>query len=216
MRRWLAIILSLVLIGSAWANVTFEDTFTRADNADIGADWDAGYGFAALNLVSNAVRPTTLGTDSIESNSTGLANDQYATATIKTLTGALNAAVAVWIRMTAPSTLTGYSCTAETNGSFTAIYKWTAGVPTGVASESSTSWTSGDTMTFSANGDELICYHNGTQLLNGLGGGTSSSGRAGLQLYMHSSGSLANNEIETYEAGDLAVQQNLTLMGVGS
>ena len=58
------------------------DDFNRADNADLGASWTAITGEGVFEIVSNAIAPTSLSSDSGEKITAGLRwpDDQYAQA----------------------------------------------------------------------------------------------------------------------------------------
>lgn len=189
--------------------IWFSDEYTRADSGDIGADWDDSYDtHGPQNLVSNAVRGTTLAVSATESvNAVSLPDNQYARATLKTFTGSGGALIAVGVRGTAPTARTFYLFFALRNFDppRSQISYFNAGAETVLVSESVTTW---------AAGDELKGYAIGTRLTlfrKPSGGSFASlvttvhssltSGRALTSIFTASAGSLANTEVEAFEAG---------------
>ncbi|MEQ1844635.1 MAG: fibronectin type III domain-containing protein, partial [Nitrospira sp.] len=65
-------------------NILATDAFARADGADLGASWDAGYtAMNALKIVSQGLQSTTVNTQSLETyNGVVTPNDQWAKVTI--------------------------------------------------------------------------------------------------------------------------------------
>lgn len=183
---------------------SFSDDFTRADNVDLGANWDAGYSpDGPAQIVGNAVRATTLATAATETTNavTGLA-DCWAQATLKTFTGAQAAALRVILRTADSPTDTLYMFNALRNagGNTSQIDKFVAGANSGLASEAATTWVAGDILRAEVRGDQLTLYRNGVLLLT-VTDATLTSGRIGISLYEDTGGSLANVELDDFSGG---------------
>jgi hypothetical protein len=136
MKRFL-LTLAILLCPALLSAAVITDNFNRADNADIGANWDNGYtSFGACQIVGNLVRPSSVGTTCIESwNANSFAATQSAQVTLTTFTNGsdtFDVTVATVIRATAPATETMYYCQAHSRlpgtGDTVRIGKLVAGV----------------------------------------------------------------------------------------
>ena len=87
-------------------NLIASDDFNRADNADLGAAWDAYSGAdnfrvndnkAKINAVSNG--------QALETHNTAVANDQWAQVHVAFITTAVYTNAGVLCRMAAPNTM---------------------------------------------------------------------------------------------------------------
>ena len=80
---FLTLTIVLYLAGLAGA-ASFSDDFTRADNLDLGANWDDGYaGLASCKIASNKVTAQADGESCVETwNATSFTNDQWAEITL--------------------------------------------------------------------------------------------------------------------------------------
>jgi hypothetical protein len=184
---------------------TASDPFTRADNADLGADWAVQTGTAAAKIVSNAVRATTLNDSAVERyTSISPGAGQFARCTIKTITSASAIAEGVCLRMAAGAE-TYYDFLAFRNfGTLTsAIRRWSTGSSIDVVTENATTWVAGDVLTAVVRGSNLYLFRNGVLLLSGANGDIA-SGDIGLSIYIDS-GSLADAEIDDWSGGDLPI-----------
>jgi hypothetical protein len=185
----------------------FSDTFTRADNADLGADWDTGYFGSAGQIVGNRVRATTLNATFFETWNGSSNNDQFAQVTLATFTGAVETSASLLVRATAPATLTAYVVFAYRNHTFgftTRIFEYTAGSGAELISEASTTWTAGDVLKMTAVGTTITVFRNGAQLLQTTDASIA-SGRPGLGGTVATGGSLADMELDNFSGGDNAV-----------
>lgn len=191
----------------------YSDPFTRADNADLGADWDAGYtSQAALQIVGNRVRATTLGTESMETvNAATLTDSKWASVTLATWTGAVGTYAGVYLQTTAPATETGYKLVAALNdgGARTYLTKVTAGADTTLAQENTTTWAATDILKLYAIGTRLIGRRNGVSVLTAVDSALA-SGRVGLYGFVGGGGSLANMELDSFAAGDFTAPATVT------
>lgn len=159
------------------------DSFTRADNTDIGTAWDVGASpFVRLDLVSNAIQgianPTN---DSGECyNAITLPANQWCTQTIKTLSGANLDSFAVMLRSDATAANL-YFTAGRTNTATTGrISKIIAGVTTALGSDTSAAWVSGDVLSGDAIGTAITLYRNGTQVFSVTDSAIASGARAGM------------------------------------
>ena len=114
-------------------NLIASDDFNRADNADLGAAWDAYSGAdnfrvndnkAKINAVSNG--------QALETHNTAVANDQWAQVHVAFITTAVYTNAGVLCRMAAPNTQTGYAFLVQHDDAV--IGKFTAGSFTSLAS----------------------------------------------------------------------------------
>jgi hypothetical protein len=220
------------LIGSQvylqWGTATDNDTiivndnFNRADNADVGASWDAGYtGQNAAKIQGNEVLGTVQAAQSSETNSAAVGNDQSGTITLSEWSYARANArvVGVLLRVPAPPTYTGYTCTGgagwDVVGSHTRIKKMSVGT---LASEDGTvPWTIGDTLTCSVRGTTITAYRNGTPVLTATDS-ANTSGRVGF-LLASDDATLASIALDNFVGSTLgttvAGYQIFSCVGVG-
>lgn len=190
----------------------FTDAFPGGDAVTLGANYDAGYtGCDALQIVSNAVRSITLGTQGTQTvNASGitLGADQYAQLVIAGSSygssGQRNDII-ILLRAGAGPANTWYEFTAGKNtGSFTSriVYR-VAGTATVLTSESATTWGVGDVLYGQAIGTALVLKRNGSTLLSTTDSNLS-SGRAGLSINVQiAADNVAEAVVDSFEAGDL-------------
>lgn len=178
----------------------YTDLFNRADNADIGADWDPGYtSRSAMSIVSQNVSPD--GADDVETNNNaGLPADQWAQITIASLTDAGgDMRFSVLLRATAPPTPTWYEFTAARNNVYTSriVYR-NNGTNTAQGDENATTWVAGDVLRAEAIGTSLTLYRNGASLVQ-LTNAALASGRGGMQMFIASGNT---GTMDDFIAGD--------------
>lgn len=191
--------------------VLMSDTFNRADNVDLGANWDAGYtGDTNLQIVTNRVRGTSTTLDATETwNGPVMAGDQWAEMTIPTFAGAGTKAPRLMLCMKPPPTKSGYEFAALTvdTGTTTRVTRWTAGAYE-AQGHSLITWVSGDVIRAEIRASALYIYrNNGSNPVlvvekGSFGAGTGAvynEGRAGVLIY---SVVIADTEIDTWSAGD--------------
>lgn len=106
------------------------DAFTRADAANLGANWTAKNGGQTPGIFSNAVDVTVTGDQNIAYyNAVTWPNDQYSQATVVAGTAA-NRAVAVGVRLQAGADRNGYYCgydRSQTGDANRRLWKFTGG-----------------------------------------------------------------------------------------
>ena len=201
----------------AWA-ASASDSLARADNADLGANWDGGYGLDSCSIVSNAATGTNSGVACLEVyNAFTPTNDQAAQATVSDMSGTvIGDTAAVGVRLANPPTMAMYLCRAQTAEAIpvattTRIQKRT---PTGnfqVAVENANSWLANDVLRLEVTGGSpanLNCYRNGGSPLltwsdanDGSTGTVITSGKGGIMVSV-TSGTLG---LRNFEISDLGV-----------
>ncbi len=201
---------------------TISDDFNRANNADLGAAWDAGYtspNHTTATLISNEIRGTAVNASepkSVETNnSVALPNDQWCSVTLGTFIGTEDREHGCILRAAAPPTVNWYWCYARKtatnaparNSSIVSHHTNKVGdanLP--IATDTTTVWGSGD---------KLICEAEGTALrLKRIAAGSSvettiltatdsefTGGRAGIAMWMNTGGTLSNASITDFQAG---------------
>lgn len=210
-------LLSLCWTEPALAAAKIIDEFTRADNADIGTEYDNGYtGHAALKIVSNEVQPAVLSTDATESFNGTVANDQWARATIGTWTDPGLSIVGVLLRAATPATVTMYRCLGFRSSPLrrSSVDKYVAGVYTELAWNNTDTWATGDQVYCTVRGTTITMYHvsgsTTTQVLTATDAAIA-SGRPGLTVQGVNAGQAAAT---AFSAGDFSAS-SLSLLGVG-
>lgn len=127
-------------------SATISDTFDGTA-ADIGTSWTGGYtGKVSLTKVSGVVQGSAAD-DAVEARSEHVFGNQFATATIQTITGAGVINMRPMVNMSEPGTaLDGYACGAIRNGGgqTSRIDRVDDGASTTLASENATTWASGN------------------------------------------------------------------------
>ena len=182
----------------------FTDNFNRSDNADLGADWDAGYGAEnPLQILSETAKIVGLGTGSFESfNAVALPADQWAQISLPTFSDATLLQTAdVWLRVPAPPTVTAYTFSARRNDTTTSrILKLVAGVPTSLITENATTWGDTDILRAEIQGSNLTLYRNDALLLTTTDSEITAGTRAGIYTFSSAAGQAA--ALDNFEAGD--------------
>lgn len=211
--------------GATTRTVCFSDGFDRADGA-LGANWDDGYfdvarsrAVASLQIVSNAVRNTVANSfndagETVNANGCVFARDQWASATIKTITNSGGNRIYGWITLGGadPTTQTLYRASVVNNGysgETTVIGKIIDGAITTLVSESATTWAATDVVLFekvwnaTTLTNDLKVYRNGsgTPLLSTTDASITSNGRPGLGSFLNSGTPLGNLEFDNFQAG---------------
>jgi len=188
----------------------FSDSFTRADNADLGDDW-APQVASNAQIVNNRVRVATLGRAEEVVTAISPAPYQFARIVIATFTGAGIGDVGVNVHCAAPGTRTYYQGAAQKNvaGVTSEISKRIAGVFTSLVTENATTWTAGNTLelvvvpnTPSAGVNRLVLKRNGNTVLT-VDDDELDSGGVGIRMFEDTT--LADTEIEEFTGGDFQI-----------
>jgi hypothetical protein len=204
--------------GASYRTLTIIDSFNRADSADLGASWDEGYDtfygvHTNMTVLSNMLAVDTLNEGALETHNTAVANDQWAQVTFSSMTAPdANLKVpGVILRANAPGNFTGYSCRLfhETGSPRTEIQRWASMVAeTAIASESASSWQTGDKMRCEAQGTTIRLYQiRGTTetLLLSATDATYASGRVGVINYISPFATRSDIAIDDFMAGEFSV-----------
>ena len=194
---------SPITTASTTAAVT-GDNFNRANTADLGASWDAGYTDqwsvnTNLQIVGNRVRATAAQDATETYSGVALATNQWAQLTLATANGTSVMAPRLLLRFSAPGAKSGYEFSIGRGVGFTSrIARWNAGVFTSLAVENATPWGAGDILRAEAEGTTLRLYRNNVLVLSTTDA-TVASGRAGITIY---AATIADVELDDFSAGN--------------
>jgi hypothetical protein len=209
------IILILLFFAANAGAATITDDFTRADNSDIGANWDNGYSTStACAIVNNRVRNPASGDGCVETwNANSFANNQWAQASFATYDTTSVARIAVILRAATPPTGDYYRITARRNsgGATTTIQKFIANVGTTLATESAITWATGDVLYADVSGTTITAKRNGVTVFTATDSALT-AGRIG--LYISIDGTVDGAEIESFSGGDLTTAGGRRKVGV--
>lgn len=176
------------------------DDFNRADNADVGANWDQITGETqAMKIVSNTVQPTNASNDSGERyNAVTVPDDQWGQAAMTPVAGGetTDEGIGIALRVAAGAN-TYYTAVvhkAATNN--VGVYKKVAGVYTHLATFT-TAWADGDVLLFTAVGSQLRVYQNGVQIGVRVIDTSITSGAVGIKY----SSSITGASLDNWSAG---------------
>jgi hypothetical protein len=155
------------------------DTFVRADNASLGANWTAWSwsGAAGLGITSNQVSSSAASTHGDYWSADAFGNDQSSEITVAVVPGSGDW-VGVTVRQVTPGT--GYLAIFFA-GTFYIFNENGSTSPTVIVSTSGT-LTAGDVMTLTAIGTSITLYKNGSQVLTTTNS-TYTSGAPGIAIY---------------------------------
>lgn len=212
MRSILTILLLIVFCRSVGAATLATDNFNRADAADLGAAWDVQTGTQPWKILTNAVTPNSLGSDSEENNnSVTWPDDQYSQAKITvTSTTAGDRGAGVMCRA-ATGAWTNYRLVVSHAASANVnLSRRVAGTRTALANRTVT-WVDGDVLRLEVTGTGanivLKIFQNGSQLgadVADASGGID-SGRAGIT---YSSSTSAPTTLDDWEGGSIVAPGN--------
>lgn len=208
-------------------STVFTDSFDRADNTDLGADFGDSYtGNTNAQIIGNRVQTAVTGVASRETlNSVSLANDQWAQITLTGITGVSHLRNGVLLRANGGDTSvdTGVEFQAGANGAgwSARIAVREAGSVTASSTESATTWSTTDTLRGEAQGSTYRLYRNDAELLS-LVNAALSTGRAGIIMIYFGGASSTDCELDDFRCGEFVadvgnrrVATRRTLFGVG-
>lgn len=188
----------------------FSDDFNRADNTDLGANWDAGYtALTNLQIVGNEVRTGTVNTDAWETvNAFSPVSGQFAQATIVTAGNGVNSLASIILRGTAPATITGYEFRASFNAAAakSSVRRWVGGVSTTLEIvNTGTNWADGDVLRAEISFSDRLLMKRGSTIVVSLSdpGGIVAPGRVGAKIFVPTGGAAGDVELDNFSAGDL-------------
>src|SRR5262245_33884072 len=185
----------------ATAPVSFSDVFARADNSDLGPNYDP-QASNPLRIVGQRVRATSIASGEEESvNAITPANDQCARITLGTFTGAGYGDAGPIITAAPPGTRTFYGALAFKNDpdNTSVIYLRINGAVVFIATERGTTWAWGKVVGIAEVGPNLTLKRDGVTVLT-ANDSSLSGGRIGLRI--REDGNLQNLDISAFSGGD--------------
>jgi len=196
----------------------FTDIFNRTNNADLGAAYTDSYtGFTTGQILSQRLLPSVVGTAAVE-HYTGVStpNDQWSEVTIGALTSGVVAQVGAHVRLTNPTTYSGYRCFAAINQTNKAgIRRFNAGLSTPIGpSDTTTVWGVGDKLRCEIQGMTIRLYRVvGTQetLLISATDATYTSGTTGIYVYVATGGAVTDAQITRFSMGGFGAASAVTI-----
>jgi hypothetical protein len=174
--------------------------FARADDPDLGPNYDP-QASKPLQIVGQRVQSTSIASGREESvNAIAPGNDQCARITLGTFTGAEYGDAGPIIRAASPGVRTFYGALAFKNDpNYTSwIYMRINGAVTVLATESATTWESGNVVELCGVGPNLTLNRDGVTVLTAIDSNLT-GGRIGLRI--REDGNLANVEISAFSGG---------------
>jgi hypothetical protein len=190
-------------VAGGGAPVSFNDVFARPNDLELGPNYDP-QASNPLQIVGQRVRSTSIASGTEETlNASAPGNDQCARVTLGTFTGAEYGDAGPIIRAAAPGDRTFYGAWAFKNDpNYTsAIYRRINGAVTVLATESATTWASGNVVELCGVGPNLTLRRDGVTLLTAIDSHLT-EGRIGLRI--REDGNLANLEIAAF-SGEIAI-----------
>jgi len=181
--------------------VSFSDVFARPDSSDLGPNYDP-QASNPLRIVGQRVRSALIASGQEESvNAIAPGNDQCARITLGTFTGADYGDAGPIIRAAPPGTRTFYGALVYKNDpNYTsAIYVRINGAVAFLATESATTWASGNVVELCGVGPNLTLKRNGVTVLTAIDSNLT-GGRIGLRI--REDGNLQNLDISAFSGGD--------------
>jgi Fibronectin type III domain len=186
------------------APVSFSDVFARPDAADLGPNYDP-HASNPLQIVGQRVQSTSIASGKEESvNAIAPGNDQCARITLGTFTGAEYGDAGPIIRAASPGARTFYGAWAFKNHPdyTSSIYMRINGEITVLATESATTWASGNVVELCGVGPNLTLKRDGVTVLTAIDSNLT-GGRIGLRI--REDGNLANVEVSAFSGGDVPI-----------
>ena len=186
-------------------SVIATDNFTRANNADLGANWTPQTGNGSFQILSNTAQPASLAADSGETYTGAVwPNDQYSLAVINALSGTpgVDRGIAVGVRMQTGS-YGLYSFMAEGSGANPdcSLQKIIASAFTQLGTADG-NFIAGDTLYVEIQGTTIKCRKGsgGSDLITSTGDAQWSTGNAGINY----SSTMTTAALTSWEGGDFA------------
>jgi hypothetical protein len=183
------------------APVSFSGVFVRPNDPELGPNYDP-QASNPLQIVGQRVRSTSIASGKEESlNAIAPWNDQCARITLGTFTGAEYGDAGPIIRAASPGARTFYGARAFKNhpNFASSIYMRINGAVTVLATESATTWASGNVVELCGVGPNLTLKRDGVTVLTAIDSNLT-GGRIGLRI--REDGNLANLEISAFSGGD--------------
>ena len=183
-------------------SVLATDDFNRANANPIGGNWTTFSSEGAMQIVSNAITPASVSSDSgAWYNAIGWPNDQYSQLPVTILNGVSGAGLGPAVRV-ANGAQTYYRCAVDHAGSGNVeLVRAVAGSHTTLWTRTAT-FVDGDLVRLEVQGSTLRAFIAGVQVgADFVDGSPITSGNAGIAF---SSGSVTSTSGDNWEGGDLA------------
>jgi hypothetical protein len=188
------------------------DAFTRADNADLGTDWNVQTGCQAWKIVSNQAQPSALTGANAAEQSTAATwpNDQYAQVVCAGVGAGMNNDAGVGVMVRAGAAAETFYCGFSNNdpANCNTIYKAVAGVYTRLGQNATGGVLAvNDVLYLEVQGTTLIYKRNGSTIFT-VTDAAIASGRPGIILSTDASGAPI---LDSWEGGDFAAAGGIAL-----
>jgi hypothetical protein len=166
------------------------DTFTRADNADLGALWDPVPPLGGFKIVGNAAVPTAVGTNAAESyNGVTWPADQYSQARLTTSGTTAQTGPGLLVRCAAAALTCYWLRASHAASNNLQLVKFVAGTPT-VLGNITQAWSNGDLVRLEVQGTTLRVLVNGSQAGADITDASIATGRAGIAYIATTDGTI--------------------------
>ena len=176
------------------------DAFTRADAADLGTNWTPITN--TWTIASNTAQASAVNAAMVESETTGLQDNQYAQATLSAFGGSVDIYGGVKTRAIHQGD-TGYMCLAARGTSAgTSLERRNSGTATYLATESASVWIPGDVIRLESDGITHRCYKNGVKILEATDSNIT-TGFAGIWGYIAVGGTATDLRLDSFSSGNL-------------
>ena len=204
--------------GATRNSPSISDDFNRANNTDLGTNWDPYTGKLTGRVENNMAEPVASGSNNMREswNASTPPNNQWSQVWIirlSTAGGYVNAGVTC--RGTAPNTETSYAAQVQSDSAFLSKYVTGSFFSLGAFSQT-TGGAPSKTLALEVIGSGLECFWDGVSVLTAADTDIA-SGRVGLVSYIDTGAVTGDVRMDDFTAGDFAAL-NLplrSLMGVG-
>lgn len=180
------------------------DDFNRANSGTLGANWTTVTGLESMSIDGNAIHVTNLNVETANTHNRSVGNNHYAKASVAAFSGSSDQWFSLLLRFD-PATKNGYACEGGRFGGnvYGGIYRWDAGVKTGLGNFPATTWTATDVPSGQIVGNRIVFYKNGLLLTSGIDlANTYPSGKVGVQSFI-TSGTTQDLVLDNFSAGIL-------------
>lgn len=189
---------------------TITESFNKADSTTLGPDLTWTEISGDCQVVSNRARGVNTGTGNAARADSDLASTNHYVQAAMYIALSSGHGCGIIVRKDSSATMTFYMLWIDSDGSVyrSTFYKSVAGTLTAIGSTSTLAgFTSGDVIKLEVSGTTLTGYRNGSSFGSQSDSAISSGTRCGFRCYGNLS--VANAEIDSFEAGDLAATASL-------
>lgn len=193
------------------------DSFDRADDLDLGADWTQIGSSGSFKIVSNTITPANIGTGTGEVwTSDSFADDQYSQAALSEVTGSTSSGVGtgVCVRGTTAAKTLYRAVVAGAGANNIEVTKWVAGASTSLGFLTQT-FSTNDVLRVEVTGQDaaivLKVFRNGTQIGSDVADASGSHINSGSPGVAYSSTVGDVPTLNDWEGGDLTVAEGQIL-----